>query len=188
LLDGALGLGFAFPCRDNESYPQLSFKPHGRCLVIAVRNLGFTSLALMLLLFGCTAPNPYTANDNRGAINPLRVPVEPVPLKGAFSCTAYDEGHLPAITWRQIPFRQEGDRLTGLYKFKDSFGHQDSVVFNGTISGQIAQVTVTAVRADGSSNFTANMTGRPDAMTGQMMLGTSQRPVRLCSLALMAAR
>jgi len=156
--------------------------------VLVVRSTGLTLLAFALLLSGCAAPSPYAANDNRSAINPLRVPVEPVALKGTFSCTAYDEGHLPAITWRQIPFRQEGDRLTGLYKFKDSFGHQDSVVFNGIIGGQIAQVTVTAVRADGSSNFTANMTGRPDSMTGQMMLGTSQRPARLCSLALMAAR
>lgn len=156
--------------------------------MIAVRNVGLAPLALALLLFGCTAPNPYTSNDNRSAINPLRVPVEPVSLKGSFSCTAYDEGHLPAITWRQIPFRQEGNRLTGLYTFKDSFGHQDSVVFDGTISGETARVTVTAVRADGSSNFTANMIGRPDSMTGQMMLGTSQRAVRLCSLALMAAR
>jgi hypothetical protein len=159
-----------------------------RCLVIEVRNVSLAPLALALLLFGCAAPNPYASTDNRSAIDPLRVPVEPVSLKGSFSCTPYNEGHLPAITWRQIPFHQEGDRLTGLYTFKDSFGHQDSVVFNGTTSGETARVMVTAVRSDGSSNFTADMIGRLDSMTGQMMLGTSQQAVRLCSLGLTAAR
>jgi hypothetical protein len=81
-----------------------------------------------------------------------------------------------------------GGRLTGLYTFKDSFGHQDSVVFSGALTGRIAQVMITAVRADGSSNFTADMIGTPASMTGQMMLGTSQRPVRLCTLGLTATR
>jgi hypothetical protein len=139
---------------------------------------------LTLLLAGCAAPNPYAPSGNQSVINPLRVPVQPVPLTGFFSCAAYIEGGLPAITWRGIPFRQEGDRLTGLYTFKDSFGHQDSVVFDGTTTGGAARVMVTAIRADGSSNFTATMLGSPASMTGQMMLGTSQQAVRRCSLAL----
>lgn len=140
----------------------------------------------MLLLAGCATaypPSPYQAG-----IDPLRVPVEPVPLAGSFACTAYAEGGLPAIAWRGIPFRREGDRVTGLYTFKDAFGHRDSVVFNGALSGDNARVTVTAVRADGASNFTADMTGKPAAMHGRMMLGTSQRAVRFCSLSLTAAR
>ncbi|HVT29842.1 MAG TPA: hypothetical protein VHE81_17625 [Lacipirellulaceae bacterium] len=153
-----------------------------------VRNIGPVLLTVGLLLAGCASPTAYTPDGNQGVINPLRVPLEPVLLIGTFSCTAYTEGGLPAITWRQIPFRQEGDRLTGLYTFKDRFGYQDSVVFNGAIRGGSARVTVTAVRSDGSSNFTAEMTGRLASMTGQMMLGTSQQAVRLCSLALKAAR
>jgi hypothetical protein len=145
-------------------------------------------LLLALLLVGCAAPNPYAPPGNQSAINPLRIPVEPVLLNGSFSCTAYVQGGLPAITWRRIPFRQEGDRLTGLYTFKDSFGHQDSVLFNGTVTGGAARVMVTAVRADGSSNFTADMIGNPASMSGQMMLGTSQQAVRLCSLALTTTR
>jgi hypothetical protein len=143
---------------------------------------------LALLLAGCAGPNPYAPGGDQDAINPLRIPVEPIPLTGSFSCSPYVEGRLPAITWRGIPFHQEGNRLTGLYTFKDSFGHQDSVVFNGTLAGTTARVLVTAVRADGSSNFTADMTGSAASMRGQMMLGTSQQAVRVCSLALTAAR
>jgi hypothetical protein len=138
---------------------------------------------LAFMLAGCAAPTTYAPDSG---VNPLRVPVEPIPLIGSFSCTAYVEGGLPAITWPRIPFRREGDRLTGLYNFRDSFGHQDSVVFNGALSRAIAYVLVTAVRADGSSNFTADLAGSPSSMSGQMMLGTSQRPVRLCSLSLTA--
>jgi hypothetical protein len=111
-----------------------------------------------------------------------------VPFSGAFACTANIEAGLPAITWQRIPFRQEVDKLTGLYTFRDSFGHQDSVIFSGTLIGGSARVVVTAVRKDGSSNFTADMTGSPALMTGQMMSGTSQHPVRSCSLVLTAAR
>jgi hypothetical protein len=146
------------------------------------------NIALTLLLTGCTAPSPYAPGGDQSTVNPLRIPAEPIPLTGFFSCTPYVEGSLPAITWRSIPFRQEGNRLTGLYTFRDSFGHHDSVVFNGAVGGAAAHVLVTAVRADGSSNFTADLTGTPARMTGQMMLGTSQRAVRLCSLALTAAR
>jgi hypothetical protein len=154
--------------------------------VIANRQARLAVFALALLAAGCAAPSAY-APSNGQTVNPLRVPVETVLLNGSFACTAYVEGGLPAIAWPRIPFRQEGDRLTGLYTFKDSFGHQDSVVFNGALSRASARVTVTAVRADGSSNFTAEMIGSPASMSGQMMLGTSQRPVRLCSLALSAA-
>jgi hypothetical protein len=153
-----------------------------------MRNISLAPLVLSLLLAACTAPISYTPDSNQARIDTRRVPIEPVPLTGSFSCTAYADGGLPAITWRAIPFRQEGDRITGLHTFKDSFGYQDSVMFNGTLNGATARVTVTAVRADGSSNFTANMIGSPASMTGQMMLGMSQRPVRLCSLALMATR
>jgi hypothetical protein len=156
--------------------------------VTAARKIRLAPLAFALLLAGCAAPHPYTPDGSQSAVNPLRVPVEPVPLTGSFSCTPYVEGGLPAITWPRIPFRQEGDRLTGLYNFKDNFGHQDSVVFNGTSSGGAARVMVTAVRADGSSNFTADMSGSAASMSGQMMMGTSQRAVRVCSLALTASR
>jgi len=83
---------------------------------------------------------------------------------------------------------QEGDKLPGLYAFRDSFGYQDLVIFSGNLIGGIAHVGVTTVRKDGSSNFTADMTGSPASMTGQMVSGTSQHPVRSCSLALTAAR
>jgi hypothetical protein len=152
-----------------------------------VRHLGIGTL-LLSLLSACAAPNPYPQDrHHQSSIDPLRVPVEPVLWAGAFSCTAYIEGGLPAITWRKIPFRQEGDHLTGLYRFKDSFGYQDSVVFAGSLTGGMARVAATAVRQDGSSNFTVEMTGSPASMTGQMMSGTSQRPVRSCTLALTAA-
>jgi len=86
-----------------------------------------------------------------------------------------------------IPFRQESGRITGLYPFTDSFKQRNSVIFSGTLNGQSARVAVTAVRANGSNNFTADMSGSPAAMTGQMMSGASQRPVRLCTLALTPA-
>jgi hypothetical protein len=60
-------------------------------------------------------------------------------------------------------------------------------VFSGTLTGNNAHVTATAVRANGSSNFTAEMSGSPALMTGQMMSGMSQRPVRSCTLALTPA-
>jgi hypothetical protein len=141
-----------------------------------------------MLLTACVATDPYSANSYESGINPLRIPMEPVPLSGTFACTANIEAGLAAITWRRIPFRQEGDRLTGLYAFRDSFGYQDSVMFSGSLVGRSARVGVTAVRKDGSSNFTADMTGTPTSMTGQMMSGTSRHPVRSCSLALTAAR
>ena len=143
---------------------------------------------ILMLLTACVATDPYSGSRYEGSINPLRIPTEPVPLSGTFACTANIEAGLPAITWRQIPFRQEGDKLTGLYAFKDSFGYQDSVIFSGSLIGGSARVGVTAVRKDGSSNFTADVAGSPASMTGQMMSGTSQHPVRSCSLALTVAR
>jgi hypothetical protein len=141
-----------------------------------------------MLLTACVATDPYSANSYESGINPLRIPMEPVPLSGTFACTANIEAGLAAITWRRIPFRQEGDKLTGLYAFKDSFGYQDSVIFSGTLMGGSARVEATAVRKDGSSNFTAELIGSPVSMTGQMMSGTSQHAVRSCTLALTAAR
>jgi hypothetical protein len=115
------------------------------------------------------------------------LPIKLVRWNGLFSCTAHLDGRQPAITWKRIPFRREGDRLSGLYSFTDNFKHQDSVVFSGTLTGKNAHVTATAVRANGSSNFTAEMSGSPALMTGQMMSGMSQRPVRSCTLALTPA-
>ena len=92
----------------------------------------------------------------------------PVQWNGVFSCTAHIEGRLPAITMKDVPFRQEGDRVTGLYNFTDSFKHRNSVTFSGTMNGQSARIAVTAIRADGSPNFTAEyerqcgFDGRPD--------------------------
>lgn len=151
------------------------------------RNIGLAIL-LVLTAAGCAPPKSDMPGGGQTATDPLRVPVVPVRLTGSFSCTAYLEGGLPAITWQRIPFSQEGDRLIGLHTFKDSFGHPDSVFFNGALSGGDARVIVTAVRADGSSNFTADLAGTPAAMSGQMMFGTSHRAVRLCSLTLTAAR
>jgi hypothetical protein len=156
-------------------------------MLTAVRQLAATPLILMLLT-ACAATDPYSASRYESGINPLRIPVEPVPLSGTFACTANGEAGLPAITWHRIPFRQEGDKLTGLYGFRDSFGFQDSVMFSGSLTGGSARVGVTAVRKDGSSNFTADMRGTPLSMTGPMMSGTSQHPVRSCSLALTAAQ
>jgi len=153
----------------------------------AIRQAVAAPLILMLLT-ACAATDPYAVNRYESGINPLRIPVEPVPLSGTFACTANNEAGLPAIIWRRIPFRQEGDKLTGLYAFRDSFGYQDSVIFSGSLIGGSARVGVTAVRKDGSSNFTVDMTGSPASMTGQMMSGTSQHPVRSCSLALTATR
>jgi hypothetical protein len=138
-------------------------------MLSAIRRATAAALILMLLT-ACTATDPHAVNRYESGINPLRIPVEPVPLSGTFA------------------FRQEGDKLTGLYGFRDSFGYQDSVMFSGSLSGGSARVGVTAVRKDGSSNFTADMTGTPASMTGPMMSGTSQHPVRSCSLALTAAR
>jgi len=154
-----------------------------------IRQRAVAASLILMLLTACTATtDPYSMNRRESGINPLRIPTEPVPLIGAFACTANIEAGLPAITWHRIPFRQEGDKLTGLYAFGDSFGYQDSVIFSGSLIGGSARIAVTAVRKDGSSNFTADMTGSPASMTGQMMSGTSQHPVRSCSLALRTAR
>src|SRR6266576_4936237 len=154
-------------------------------IVIAVRNAGLALLLLSsLLLAACAAPRVLNQQSNSA---PPSSPVKSSSWNGIFSCTAHIDGKLPAITWRRIPFRQEGDRLTGLYRFTDHFKHQDSVIFSGTLSGQTARVSVTAVRANGSPNFAAEMTGSRALMTGRMMSGMSQQPVRSCTLALSAA-
>jgi hypothetical protein len=156
-------------------------------MLSSVRHVHVAVGPLLLVLLTACAPTAYPPDRYQSGINPLRIPTEPVAVSGAFACTANIEAGLPAITWRRIPFRQEGDRLTGLYAFRDSFGYQDSVMFSGSLVGRSARVGVTAVRKDGSSNFTADMTGTPTSMTGQMMSGTSRHPVRSCSLALTAA-
>jgi hypothetical protein len=135
------------------------------------------------LLASCAGPSgPY-----QGVPATQSAPVKSIRWSGVFSCTAHVDRKLPAITWSRIPFRQEGDHLTGLYSFTDHFKNQNSVVFSGTLSGQKARASVTAVRVNGSPNFTAEMTGSPALMTGPMMSGMSQRPVRSCTLALSAS-
>ena len=160
-------------------------------IVITVRKASLLPVLLLpVLLAACAAPpapNQYGLDSRESGVTVPRLPAKPIHWNGVFSCTAHIAGKLPAITWKRIPFRQESGRLTGLYTFTDSFKHRDSVMFSGTLSGQSARVTVTAMRADGSSNFTAEMTGNPASMTGQMMSGVSQRPVRLCTLALTRA-
>jgi hypothetical protein len=146
-----------------------------------------TATFILLLLSARAATDPYSANRYESGINPLRIPSEPVPLSGTFACTANGEAGLPAIAWRRIPFRREGDKLTGLYAFRDSFDHQDSVIFAGSLIG--GRPRWGDRRAQGwVANFTADLTGTPASMTGPMMSGTSHHPFRSCSLALMAAR
>jgi hypothetical protein len=115
------------------------------------------------------------------------LPAKPVHWSGVFRCTAHVDGRQAAITWNGIPFRQEGDRLSGLYTFTDNFKYRDSVVFSGSVSGQNAQVTATAVRTNGSPNFTVEMSGSRSFLIGQMMSGMSQQPVRSCTLVLTPA-
>ena len=159
-------------------------------MLIAARKARVLLLLLPLLLVACappSVPNQYGPQGRQSIPAAPSSPAKSVAWNGVFSCTAHVDGKLPAISWRRIPFRQEGDRLTGLYSFTDHFKHQDSVVFSGTLSGQGARVFVTAVRANGSPNFTAEMTGSRGLMSGWMMSGMSQRPVRSCTLALSAA-
>jgi hypothetical protein len=155
--------------------------------VISVR-VGLLLLLLVFLLTACAAP-PST---QYGPVRPSVAAASGAPAKlvrwnGTFTCTSHVDSELPAITWTRVPFRQEGDRLTGLYTFTDHFKHQNSVVFSGMVSGQSARASVTAIRANGSPNFTAEVIGTPTMMTGPMMSGMSQRPVRSCTLALSAA-
>jgi hypothetical protein len=142
-------------------------------------------LLLAFLLSACAAPPATQYGPARpSAAAAPSAPAKSIRWNGVFSCTAHVGGKLPALTWTRVPFRQEGDRLSGLYTFKDHFKHQNSVVFSGTLSGQNAGAFVTAVRADGSPNFTAEVSGTPAMMTGRMMSGMSRRPVRSCTLAL----
>jgi hypothetical protein len=155
--------------------------------MIAARFANFRLfVALPFLLVACSNPRGYeTAGGQSVAAGP-GVPARSN-WNGDFSCTAHSHGKLPAITLRRIPFRQESDRLSGLYTFTDHFKHQNSVMFSGTLSGQNARVDVTAVRTNGSPNFTAEMTGSRVLMTGFMMSGMSRQPVRSCTLVLSAA-
>ena len=147
------------------------------------------ALLLLLLLGACGAP-PTPQYGSTVLPPAAAVPspsVKSIRWNGVFFCTAHVDGKLPAITWTHVPFRQEGDRLSGVYAFTDHFKHKNSVVFSGTLSGNNARAIVTAIRADGSSNFTAEVSGSPALMTGRMMSGMSQSPVRACTLALSAA-
>ena len=158
-------------------------------MVNSARNAGLPLIILAFLLSACAAPSP-TQNGPAARPGIVAVPsawAKSVRWNGVFSCAAHIDGKLPALTWTQIPFRQEGDRLSGLYTFTDHFKHQNSVVFSGTLSGQSARASVTAVRTNGSPNFTVEVSGAPAMMTGPMMSGMSRRPVRSCTLALSAA-
>ncbi len=155
--------------------------------MISVR-VGLPLLLLAFLLAACAAPQPTQYGPARPSVaGAPGAPAKSIRWNGVFSCTAHVGGKLPAINWTRIPFRQEGDRLSGLYTFTDHFKHQNSVVFSGTLSGQSAQNSATAIRANGSPSFTAEVSGTPAMMTGSMMSGMSQRPVRSCTLALTAA-
>jgi hypothetical protein len=135
-------------------------------------------LLVPLVVTACVSPPP----------DEYRTPAAALPVKhdwkGVFSCSRHFERTLPAITWKRIPFHQEDNRLTGLYTFTDAFNYRDSVMFSGTVNKSDARMTVTAVRADGATNFTADLMGSRQWMTGQMMTGASLRPVRFCTLAL----
>lgn len=159
-----------------------------RRTLIGTRSTITPALALLSLMLGaCGTPTARAPGGllSQPSISTAERPAErTAQWNGVFSCTAHIDGKLRAITWKGIPFRQEGDRVTGLYTFTDSFNYRNSVTFSGTLAGQSARVAVTAVRANGSPNFAAEMTGSPASMAGQMMSGVSQRPVRLCTLAL----
>src|SRR3954471_5724520 len=157
-------------------------------MVIAVRNAGLPLFLSPLLLAACAVPpaTQYGPAAKPSVAAAPSAPTKSVRWNGACSCTAHADSRLPAIIWTRVPFRQEGDRLSGMYTFTDHFEHQNSVVFSGTLSGGSAQVSVTAVRTNGSPNFTAEMTGSPAIMTGSMMSGMSREPVRSCTLALIA--
>ena len=155
--------------------------------MIAARPASFWPVVFSsFLLAACSTPRDYEATGRQSiAISPS-TPVRSS-WSGDFSCTAHIDGTLPAITLRRIPFRQEDDQITGLYTFTDHSKHQNSVMFSGTLSGQNARVIITAVRTNGSPNFTAEMTGSRASMTGPMMSGMSRQPVRSCTLVLSAA-
>lgn len=140
---------------------------------------------LPFLLAACSNPRGYETAGRQSISAGSGAPVRST-WNGDFSCTAHTDRKLPAITWKRIPFRQEGNRITGLYNSADHFKHQNSVIFSGLLNGQSAQITVTAVRTDGSPNFTAEMTGSRVLMTGPMMSGMSRQPVRSCTLVLSA--
>jgi hypothetical protein len=158
-------------------------------MVIFVRNARLSFALLSVALAACTAPpsTQYGPAARQSIAAVPSVPAKSVRWSGTFSCTAHVGSKLPALTWTRVPFRQEGDRLSGMHTFTDHFEHQNSVVFSGTLSGGSAQVSVTAVRTNGSPNFTAEMTGSPAIMTGSMMSGMSREPVRSCTLALIVA-
>jgi hypothetical protein len=154
--------------------------------VIAARYANLRPIVFLpFLLAACSNSRDYETATKQSVVAGTGTPVRSN-WNGDFSCTAHTDRKSPAIAWKRIPFRQEGDRITGLYNFTDHFKNQNSVMFSGTLNGQSARVDVTAVRTDGSPNFTAEMTGSRVSMTGPMMSGMSRQPVRSCTLVLSA--
>jgi hypothetical protein len=169
---------------NGKSFWRFSIQQIGDVLMRA-KNAGLLLVVPLLVLTACGLPSPVQSGSaGNGAIAISGSPAGVVEWNGIFSCTAHIEGKLPTLTLKRIPFRQERNRVTGLSRFTDNFKQDNSVMFSGTLNGESARVAVTALRANGATNFTADMTGSPASMTGQMMSGASQRPVRLCTLAL----
>jgi hypothetical protein len=149
------------------------------------RDIRLSLLFLVPLLVTYAVPrNQYGSGNQQSVAVAPSVPAKPLHWSGVFSCTAHLDGRQLAITWRGIRFRQDGDRLTGLYTFTGNFKYRDLVVFSSSLTGQGAQLTATAVRTNGSRNFTAKMSGSRSFLTGLVMSGMSQQPVRSCTLAL----
>jgi hypothetical protein len=95
-------------------------------MLIAARDARLPLFMLLpLLLTACAAsvPNQYGPTGGQSIPAVPGAPAKSIAWNGVFSCTAHIDGKLPAITWKRIPFRQEGDRLTGLYSFTDHFKH-----------------------------------------------------------------
>ena len=89
-----------------------------------------------LLVSVCTVPATYSLEGYQSGIRPARAPVKPVPRPDR----SYVRLSLKAASPRSRGKEYRSVRRTGLYPLKDSFGHQDSAVFNGTPSGGNARV------------------------------------------------
>src|SRR5580704_11267044 len=129
-------------------------------MIVIPRDIRLSLLLLVPLLAACAVPpNQYGSGNQQSVAIAPSVPAKPLHWSGVFRCTAHVDGRQPAITWKGIPFQQEGDRLSGLYTFTDNFKYRDSVVFSGSMTEQSARLMATAVRTNGSPNFTAEMSG-----------------------------
>src|SRR3954454_14610154 len=132
-------------------------------MVIAVRNAGLPLFLSPLLLAACAVP-PATQYGPAAKPSVAAAPgaaAKSVRWNGVFSCTAHADSGLPAIILTRVPFRQEGDRLSGLYTFTDHFKYENSVVFSGSLLVQRARTSVTPILADGSPTSPAEMSGPP---------------------------